>query len=319
MGANGWKLIPLAAALAAAALALSTPAAANGKVALAFSVGTATDGTAAAKIYVSGTGGRYDRIGTQPLLLSLRLSADTAADSAGHKIVGSEVFLKQAGSGDGVGLVKAFDGSVPVPSLDLNGDFDFPLEANGTIAQNAIALCNGRPTADQAGTAARTLSMPVVWRVTTGRFTFNWRNYDRVAPTEEIQNNPDFYANRETAEAEATAEVAVVCEPLGSAVAHKPAPAKAAAVEPKLEAAPAQRLVAEPVVTKAAEPQAAAAVVSPAVKTVSLDKAVKPVCDGGMVRETGSNLEKFLCLCPGNTQRVLTGANAFRCARKSRQ
>jgi hypothetical protein len=319
MGAHALKLTPLAAALTCVAMLLPLPAAANGKAALNFSVGPAMDNPDGAKISVTGTEGRYDRIGTAPLSLSLRLSADTAAGSAGHKIVGSDVFLKQTGSGDGAGSVKAFDGSAPVSRIDLSGDFDFALVAKSEIAQNAIALCNGRPSGDRLGTASHTLSVPVVWRVTTGRFTFKWTNYDRVAPTQEIQNNPDFYGERETLEAEASAEVAVVCEPLGRAIAQKREVAKPVTVEPKIETAPVQRLVAESIVTKTAEPHAAGAVVTPPVKTVSLGPAVKPACDGGMVRETGSSLEAYLCLCPGNTERIMTGTNAFRCERKGRR
>lgn len=320
MGANALNLTPLAAAFAGLTLVLASPAAANDNVTLTFAAVKAADGVGTAKLLVTGTQGRYDRIGGAPLSQSLRLSAVVTADGAGQKIVASEVFLKQDGSGQGANSVKALSGTAPVRSLELTGDFDFAIESNGVIAQNAIALCNGRPASDRSGAETRTMSVPVVWRVTTGRFNFKWTNYDRVAPTEEIQNNPDFYGSRETAEAEASAEVAVVCEPIGRAIALKPAVAKSVTLEPKIETAPVQRLAAEPIATKAAEPPLetpAAPVAAPAVKTVSLERTTgRPACNGGMIREAGSSNESYLCLCPGNTQRVATGTNAFSCERK---
>jgi hypothetical protein len=49
------------------------------------------------------------------------------------------------------------------------------------------------------------------------------------------------------------------------------------------------------------------------VTTASLPDKSKPQCDGGMVRQIGSGDSGYLCLCPGNTRRVETGANAFAC------
>ncbi len=297
----------LAASLLGALSAFAAPAVANDQVTLtieapALEAPERTDGAAAAHISVTGTQGRYERVTGDRLPVTLQLSAAITAEGAGHKILSSELFLKQAGSGNGARAANTLEGTVPVRSLSLSRTFDFAVEANGPVAQNAIAVCNDRAASERAHAQTLILTVPVLWRVTTGKFNFKWTNYDRVAPSEDIQNNPDFYAERETVEAEAAAHVAVVCQPLGAAIAAKSAPVKTRAAEPKAEPIPGQHLAAAPA----------------AVSTASFAPSTKPECDGGMIRQVRASPEAYLCLCPGNTGRVETGANAYACERKIR-
>ena len=302
-------------ALVSAVLLLSTGAATaqaaedRGRLTLTAEAGpAATDhGPVHGQVTVAGSNGRYDHLVAAALRLPLRLSALPAAGGESRKILASQLSLKQqSSSGLDAGAGNALGATVPVRAIALSETFEFTAEPQGSIAQNAIALCNGLSATDREKADARRMTMPVplVWRLTTGRLNFNWRNYDRVAPSDEILNNRDFYTEQETVETELAAHVVVSCQPLGAAVTkvtvEKPAATQKTNVVP--------------------EPAVPADVKSPApepVKTVTIATAQPPVCHGGMIRETGSSIDGYLCLCPGNTVRVETGAQAFACERKT--
>ena len=279
-------------------LCVATPAVASDRVEL--NIRAPDRSTGAAQLSVKGTSGRYDRIFGDQLVIPLTLSAQLRDAGSAHKILSADVYLKP-GNGDVARSLSAFEGERPVRNLALDKRFNFSIEPNGQAAQDAIALCNGRPDAAHAS-QPQILELPVsvTWRVTTGRFNFQWTNYDRVAPTDEILNNRDFYADRATALAETTANLAVLCEPLNAAVAVNSSPAAAKTTPPELKSP------VDPVQTTLLRS-------SPSATTASLSSGQIPVCDGGMVRRSGNSTQSYLCLCPGNTRRVETAANAFAC------
>ena len=252
-------------------------------------------------ISVQGSSGRYDRISSSGFSLPLTLKGELEADANGDKIIASEVFLKTAGANRQALSVSAGKGEVPSRTVAIEQTFDFDVEPQGPVAQNAISLCNGMSSAGRNSGKAVTLAMamPVVWRATTGRFTFQWTNYDRVAPSDDIYNNRDFYADQKTTDAETTVDASVTCQPLTVASA-------AAVSTPPAKSEPAARPVKQDVVETSAP-----------MTTASLVEAGKPQCDGGMIRQIGSGEVSYLCLCPGNTERVETGTNAFVCEKKS--
>ena len=273
-----------------------------------------------AALTVSGSQSAYDRVTGDQVSLALILSAAMAADSVGRKIITSELFLKQDSTGSGARATQAFDGATPTRSLILSRTFAFAVDAGSPVAKDAVALCNGRGAASRESEQTLAMTVPVLWRVTTGRFNFKWTNYDRVAPTDEIQNNPDFYADRETTEVATNASVQVRCAPLTANVAARPVPAAARQVaEKKVEPAPVhvQKLTAEPIPARVPETATAKPEASVPVAAASLASASKPVCLGGMIREVGGASQSYLCLCPGNTERVAQGDNAFSCERRA--
>jgi hypothetical protein len=262
------------------------------------------------EITVEGAAGRYDRVETVSLPLSFALSAGLGVDFGSFKIVGSELFLKAEGTGKDAHGVAALPGGVPNQSISLRQEFTLGLSPNGPLAQNAIALCNGLAASERTAVRKLEMSVAVVWRVTTGRFNFKWTNYDHVAPSDDIQNNPDFYADQASIDAEAIAGVPVLCQPLpGAAVATIPsvAPVKQASLKPVASET-----------TPASQPGLDKPIVITPVTTASVAYKGRPQCDGGMVRQIGSGDSGFLCLCPGNTKRVETGDNAFACERPRR-
>ncbi len=267
------------------------------------------------QISVSGRAGRFDRVTAATLQIPLKLNASLGEGGSGRKILGSELFLKQSGAA-GAAATDAREGTVPGAQLSHDKAFAFAVDPVGPLAQDAIALCNSQ------GVAARvSMSLPVVWRVTTGRFNFKWVNYDQVGPSDEIVSNPEFYADRETQEITIAASVPVHCE--GSATvsaaptaAVKPASERSATVE---DAAPAKKSVdvtPEPVSNAMLVSHKAIEAEEIAVKPLSVATSeTRMVCEGGMLRSNGAGAGD-VCLCPGNTRRVETGTNAFACERK---
>jgi hypothetical protein len=251
------------------------------------------------QISVDGSNGRYDRIATENLPVVLALSAELEPGGGADKILTSELFLKMQGRGQSAVAVDA--SGPPVKRIGTQQSAVFAIEPQGPVAQAALALCNS-----ERGAQRQTLSMslPIVWRVTTGRFRFQWTNYDRVAPTADIQNNRDFYADQATTEAETVFAAAVVCQPL-------------AGVAPVAVATPTssvRQVALMPADSKAGHD----ANPTPGNRATATATALsKPRCDGGMIRQIGARGEAYACLCPGNTTRVEIAGNAFRCQRAS--
>ena len=123
------------------AVTLVLPAAAGAVVSLQVSAVTG-EGTAGTQINVLPTAGRYDRISGSKLSLPLRLAAEMTSEGAGAKIVASDLFLKQAGSGKDATAVSAMDGQGPQRAIRLEQSFSFPIDPLGPVAQNAISVCN---------------------------------------------------------------------------------------------------------------------------------------------------------------------------------
>ena len=261
-------------------------------------------GTAnAAPIIVSGRAGRFDRVAAATLHIPLKLDASLSEGGSGRKILGSELFLKQSGAA-GTVATDAREETVPRAQIALDRTFSFTVDPVGPLAQDAIALCNGQ------GAAARvSMSLPIVWRVTTGRFNFKWVNYDQVGPSDEIVSNPEFYADRETQEIAIAASVAVNCEADGK-IAAAPTVQIAVPAKKAVEVSPQQVSNLQPIALNASDAEEIAA------KPLSVAATeTRMVCEGGMVRSSGAAASE-ICLCPGNTRRIETGNNAFACERK---
>ncbi len=301
----------LAAAGFLALAALPVQAAETVSMAGSFSdAGTATAN--ATPIIVSGHAGRFDRVAAATLHIPLKLDARLGEDGHGRKIIGSEVFLKQSGVSAGGPATDARNGTVPRAQIALDRSFGFEVDPLGPLAQDAIALCNGNGSATSA-----IMSLPVAWRVTTGRFNFKWVNYDQVGPSDEIVSNPEFYADRETQEIDIAARVPVRCDGAASVAASSPAPVKSAPavqaavpVKKAVDVSPQRVSNAMPVALNATDAEEIVA------KPLSVAASqARMTCDGGMVRSNGTGSTE-VCLCPGNTRRIETGSNAFVCERK---
>lgn len=257
------------------------------------------------EIKVTGSNGKYDQIETSFLRATVALAASPVGDDT-YKIVRSRLFLKADGLGTANDGLDTLSDALPSASLKADGSYDLPIAINGSVAQNAIAICNAVPAGQRNSNAAvrRTMSLAIMWHVTTGRFAFKWTNYDRVAPSDEILRNADFYAEQVTQDAETLVNADVACAPLADvAVAAKPS-AKPGVQRVALTSTP----IAQPEVRASADAQNA-----------SLADAGKPRCDGGMVRQISTSADTYLCLCPGNTTRVEAGNNAFACERRTRR
>lgn len=303
-----------AAATAMAAL----PAGAGERV----SMQTAPSGIApenGVHLKVSGANGRYERLETSSGIVPLDFRAEVLDGDTRIKILKSRVYLKSEGAPadaestepDAAGLE---DG--PARRIDAKKIALGTLASNGPTAQDAIAACNRLSAAErnQQGGETVLMSLPVVWQVTTGRFSFNWKNYDRVGPSDEIVKNIDFYRDREEAKHETSITAAVECVSLGeAAVAKATEPEKS--VPAKVTAKATPKAKGKTAAADKAEAPAPQADDAKPVKTALVEESAKPRCDGGMVRET-SSASGYLCLCPGNTTRVDKGDNGFACVRR---
>lgn len=266
---------------------------------------SATPDAARSELMVAGRDGKYDRIEPTAVRATVDLSAQST-DAGAFKIVGSRLSLTTGNSTSEPDGIDTMSKAVPSASYAARSVHNLPVPLDGSVALSAIALCNALPAAERTTGAAVRRTMPVTidWRVTTGTFAFKWTNYDRVAPSDDILRNPDFYADQETQSAETTIDVDVVCAPLpSSAIAAKPA-----AENPVRRVALTSAPIAQPEAQKPIQEH-----------DVSQADFGKPRCDGGMVRQISTAADGYLCLCPGNTVRVDTGDNAFACERRTRR
>lgn len=256
------------------------------------------------EITVAGRDGKYDRIETSSLRAALDLSAEPA-DAGVYKIVRSRLALTTDAALAEPDAIDTLPDAAPSASQAAHGVYNLPVSLDGTVAQRAIALCNAIPAAERNNsTIRRAMTVTVAWHVTTGSFAFKWTNYDRVAPSDDILRNPDFYADQRTQSADVRVDVDVACTPMsGAAIASKPT-----AGNPVRRVALTSTPIAQPVAPTPVENQ-----------KVSQADAGKLRCDGGMVRQISTAADSFLCLCPGNTSRVETGDNAFACERRTRR
>jgi len=277
--------------------------------------------------------GRYALEDASKVRLTVDLAADVGQGSPGERIVASELELKDAGSGapvSGVGL----SGSAPVSAAKAAADYEFRVDPTGILAQNAAAACGSAATSGKRVSA--NVTVQALWRVTTGRFTFSFVNYDRVAPVEGIKDNPDYYGERQTHVKEIAVPLTLDCVVEQAPAVAETKPAKAsngnaaeAKTEPSKAKANANAAPAKPQTAAATsaprvtvEPDTAAAQLVPVVdrsEVAQLPAAAKPVCEGGMIRETSADAGSFICLCPGNTQRASTGPNAYACQKAARR
>ena len=275
-------------------------------------------GVSGTELVVAGSAGRYDRLETAALAADLALFAELAEDSSDFRVMTSSLFLKSEGNGStnaaGARPVDGLDGATPASRIDDRRAIRFDVSPSGPVAQTAIAACNGLAASERNQTRTLNLNFAIVWRVTTGRFNFKWTNYDRVAPSSDIVNNRDFYSELSEQDAETVIETTVACQPLNGA----PHVASSMLQHAKPEAVKdtVKRVTFTPIEPAVDMPKLTAPA---SIKTASASDQTKPVCDGGMVRDVATGSQPYLCLCPGNTERIATGDNAFACEKRSRK
>lgn len=263
----------------------------------------------------------------------LSLAADVSAADPALKIVASELVLKDSGH-EGVQTGAGMPAATPLANRIGSEELvDFAFETNGVLAQNASAACSAAFAGGGSKGEVRTtrLIATAVWTVTTGRFNFPWRQYDQVAIAADARDNPDFYGERQTKAVDIALPVELSCiESSDAKIASKDKPeiraktvAKTTPVETDLEHKAASTPAPAP--DLASEVSASTSQTAHLVQAVaSADEAIAPVpqrpaCGGGMIRETSVEAGGYVCLCPGNTQRVSTGANAYSCQKIDRR
>lgn len=284
---------------------------------------TATGATPS--LTVSALNGKPDRLTEKALTASLALEAAVGDESMAYKILSSELFLKPEGMS---GAARDDDTSAqhtPAARVTRVAPVSFALDAQGPVAQNAFAACATRTSSR----ASVNMNIPVVWRVTTGRFDFRWMQANLEGSSDRMLDDPAYYSDQATQDLETAISVEVKCDGVTTAVAaapQRPAAAnKTAAASPRAEtsgvvqvsnAEPAHSATTAPAVPSA-KPAAAAEPASTARAAPRGEREpAKFVCDGGMVRRPGTDAAESVCLCPGNTMRVSRGVNDHACVRR---
>ena len=259
-------------------------------------------GSGATEIVVDTTAGRFDRMADAALRMTLNLSAVPLPGNKSFKILASELYLKQAGAASGTVKAQGGGSKLPAGALRIAETFQFPLERAGAIEQNAVALCGA---AGRTRTEPSVMTVPVVWRVRTGRFNFKWTDYDRVALTDDIVANEAFYSDLEVTEIEIPVGVTVACDTGKLATKDADDNTLRSSYKPVSEA------------VHVGERETATLAPIPVVATNVPQKSaiLPPVCEGGMVRAVGETSGSFACLCPGNTHRVSKGTDIFACVK----
>lgn len=292
-------------------------------------------------LVVTSTHGRPDQIKTTTFGAVLALKAEVKQAAGTFKVLYSDLSLKSEGAAANV--VEVMTGKVGGDKLSIEDAFVFEIDPRGPTAQIAISLC----ATLKGGAKSATMTVPMLFRVKTGRFNFRWMQANVSRPSEEMLNNPDFYADQETQEIETPLVVSVRCEGLVDAVAagaapkgkkeagkaegaktdvakteapktDGPKPAAAKVTSSSSATARTTPVVAKPEDKAALEP-ASAPEPHPAAELagVKTSEAEKFVCEGGMVRQIASEPAQFVCLCPGNMRRQESGANNYSCERRS--
>lgn len=297
---------------------------------------TLANATAPAELTLKRNGAAFVLTEGSRLQFGLAMQARLDDGEPNIKIVGSDVGLKDGGK---TGEAAANDRPSVSITSELSGKYDFAyaIDAQGILAQNAAAACSAAFNAGAGEGSERTaqLTATAVWRVTTGRFNFPWTQYDRVAVNEDMRANPDFYGERETVFRDIAVPVTLTCRNDAApkvALKAAPEPVKASTVKaapaPKAESTKAEN--GQPENTKpggseaeSSKPEGAkilpASLASGDVTADAVPQPQRPQCSGGMIRETSLEAGGYICLCPGNTQRVSTAANAFACQKLARR
>ena len=200
-------------ALSAASLTICqiSPATAEDRVTLSAGVQGAVP-----VLVVTSTNGRPDQIKATSFGAVLALTAEVKQAAGAFKVLHSDLSLKSEGAA--ANAVEVVTGKVGGDKLSIEDAFVFAIDPRGPTAQNAISLC----ATLKGGAKSATMTVPLLFRVKTGRFNFRWMQANVSRPSEEMLNNPDFYADQETQEIETPLEVSVRCEGLADAVASAP-------------------------------------------------------------------------------------------------
>lgn len=244
------------------------------------------------------------------LAIGLRLNAQTDPER-GLRFVTSQLYLKQAGQDAGLTVLP--EAATGARVLDHYGRLAFPVDPLGPLARDAIALCAG--VARSQAALRLDLSVPVVWRVTTGRLDFAALALSGLTASEDVLSSPALYTDAETTERESVARVEVRCEE--SPAARTAGRGSSKSGEASRWAEGVQGGVrADKAAFSPSSGQETAESSGNAAETPATLAQAKMVCDGGMVRQTSGAKTGQACLCPGNTVRRQTGPDAFQCARR---
>ena len=267
---------------------------------------TIAPGSDAARIIVEDDAAQQP--GRYRLTLPLTLRAEISGDGSGQRIIGARLLIKDEAQ-------EALSGGANVPvgatSWIVSETFTFDARAQGPLAQNAKVACAA--SVPPGGGKARQASMllPVVWRVTAGRFGFARLAAGGLQPDADMMADARFYGDQHDVEAETAIAVTIDCPPGGedvvAASSAKPAPQSTAKTAP---AGKGKVKSAAPVVKVAAEP-------ADDIREGAMPAAISGfTCEGGIVRETLAGPGHEVCLCPGHTSRRQTGERAFACEKR---
>lgn len=303
---------------------------------------------------LSKRGGRFELPEPAKVQAKLALSAAVAADETAVRIVASTIELKDAQKSPAPVAASLEDGRA-VATLSAEQSFIFSVEPGSALALAAASACSSKPVDVPAGQSSEaTMTASAVWRVTTGRFNFRWMDYDRVAVArdraefyadrETVTRNADVVVTLDCrndepkspeiaqpiaqpavprtqtkADAKKEAKAEVKAEPPKSK--NKPEPSKIEAAEPGGSSKTTPAAVAPKPADAALAATAAGLTAEPPAADVGTEAstpapAQKPACAGGMIRETRADAGSYICLCPGNTQRVSSGPNAYACQKR---
>lgn len=289
------------AAIAVAMLTSGTCAAAAGQRAVLSLSGS----QAASSLTVKGTG-QGSRLEQGELRVSLNLKAELQPDASQYRIVGSSVFLKAEGAAAEEAQTST---QLGLGTRVVSGEEDAILSVDplGPLAQSAKAACSAQK-AGSSRTRETSMLVPVVWRVTTGRFDFAALAAAGLQPAEAMLSDVAYYTDRATDEAEASVNVTVICKDMEVAALPREEQPK-----PKASAPPAKD---KPQRSEEASEIPAAERMPPASPRDQAQTANAFKCDGGIVRETLAGAGYEVCLCPGNTARRQTGERAYACEKR---
>ncbi len=245
--------------------------------------------------------------GRYRLTLPLTLRAEVDGEGSGQRIIGAQLLIKDEAQ-------EALPGGSDVPvgatSWIVSDTFTFDAGAQGPVAQNAKVACAA--SVSPAGGKVRQASMllPVVWRVTAGRFGFARLAAGGLQPDATMMADARFYGDQHDVETETAVAVTIDCprhDDVVAASAAKPAPQTPGKTA---SAAKSKAKAAAPVVNVAAVP-------ADDVREGAMAAAMTGfMCEGGIVRETLAGPGHEVCLCPGHTSRRQTGERAFTCEKR---
>lgn len=252
----------------------------------------------AAVISVTAGSGGTSAMATREIDIELDLSAEVR--DPGVRVIGSTLYLKPQGEAAGTTQIE-LGNQAGERAMFLSGRFSLPIDRTGPLAQNAMMLCATEKSQRVS------MSVPVVWRLATGRLDFSALITAGLKPSPEILADAGFYDDRVTDVAETTVRLGVDCPPEAVVAAAKPRTPERAEKAGKVANVVA---LAAPLAAEAEPLRDRQNSVDDAAAPALEPPLAAPRCDGGMLRATGAGMA---CLCPGNTLKRARGLGDFVC------